>query len=136
MSEMGLDVNIVEEQEKGVIRLADCSLIHRMLMKKLSLSTTIKYLLDTLNTQNNTKQEKLLPRNMLILNRHPNFDKGVSKVLKTTTLTLVEMLPTDSEQIVSFMFQRFAVGSLTYKNLLSFLNYLVKVSLAHAHVNI
>ena len=54
-------------------------------------------------------------------------------MLKMTTLTLVEMLPADSEQIVNFFIQRFPVGSLTSQNLLSFLNFLSKVSLAKSN---
>ena len=137
MREVGLNMAIDENSEKGVLRLAECNLIHRMLMKKFSLNTTIKYILDTFITQNSSASRgKHLPPNMLILNRHSNFDKGVSKVLKTTTLTLVEMLPADSEQIVSFLIDHFAIGSLTCQNLLSFLGFLEKVSLAYAHVNI
>jgi|Transcript_13092 hypothetical protein len=100
MQTFGLNADIVSDNLKGTISLAECNLVHRMLIKKFRLNTSIKFLLDSFTYQNCAKQEKPLPRNMLILNRNPDFDKGVSKILKTTTLALVEMMPADTEQIV------------------------------------
>ena len=65
---------------------------------------------------------------MMILNSNLNFNKGVSKVLKAITLSLIQMFPGDQEKTVNFLRQRFGVGSLTQRNLLSFINYLIKVS--------
>ena len=100
MQEIGVDVNIKLENQKGTILLYECNLAHRMLMKKFRLNTSIKFLLDNFTYLSNSKVEKTLPRHMMILNRNPDFDKGVNKVLKTTTLALVDMMPADSEQIV------------------------------------
>lgn len=45
---------------------------------------------------------------MLILNRHPDFNKGVNKVLK-----MVSMVPGPVDQISQFLLERFSVGTLT-----------------------
>lgn len=96
MQHVGLDVDIYREEDKGALLLDSCNLTHRMIMKKFNLESTLGYLLDTFVTQNVALVEKTLPSNMLILNSYPNFDKGVNKVLKATTLALTEMHPHDS----------------------------------------
>lgn len=107
-----------------------------MIMKKFRLNTSIKFLLDNFTYLSFSKIEKTLPRHMMILNRNSDFDKGVSKVLKTTTMALVDMMPAESEQIVQFICERFSVGSLTCRNLISYIGFLEKVSLSFATINI
>lgn len=63
---------------------------------------------------------------MMILNKNPNFDKGVSKILKVTTLALIDKLQGDIQAIFNFIRSRFPVGSLTCKNILSFVKFLAK----------
>jgi len=60
---------------------------------------------------------------MLILNRHPDFNKGVNKVLK-----MVSMVPGPVDQISQFLLERFSVGTLTASNLTSFVRFLAKVT--------
>ena len=45
---------------------------------------------------------------MLILNRNPDFNKGINKVLK-----MIAMMPGPIDQVSSFIIQRFHVGTLT-----------------------
>ena len=136
MQQVGLDVDIVQDSTKGTILLAECSLAHRMILKKFRLNTSIKFLLDSFTYQSFSKIEKTLPRHMMILNRNSDFDKGVNKVLKTTTMALVEMMPAESEQIVQFICERFSVGSLTCRNLISYIGFLEKVSMSFSTINI
>ena len=77
----------VPHGEKGVLDLADCNLVHRMIAKGLELEKTIKYLLETFTLQNSLGQSKILPEQILILNRHPNFNKGINKILKMITMS-------------------------------------------------
>ena len=65
---------------------------------------------------------------MLILNKHASFDKGVSKVLKMTTMALIEKLHGDNDEIVNFMITRFPLGSLTFRNTLSYLKFLASMN--------
>jgi len=62
---------------------------------------------------------------MLILNKNPNFDKGINKILK-----MISMSPNKAEDISAFIMQRFPVGTLTFQNLFSLFRFLVKVSLS------
>ena len=136
MQTLGLDADIDEANQKGTMLLSECNLVHRMIMKKFRLNTSIKFLLDNFNYQTVSKVEKTLPSHMMILNKNPDFDKGVTKVLKTTTLALIEMMPSDAEQIVQFIMQRFPVGSLTCRNIIKYISFLEKVSLSFASINI
>ncbi len=60
---------------------------------------------------------------MSILNRHSDFNKGVSKVLK-----MITMLPKTAEEIVELIKCRYPVGTLTAKNIRSLVTFLVKVA--------
>lgn len=64
-----------------------------------------------------------MPSVVLILNRNPDFNKGINKVLK-----MIAMMPGPIDQVTSFIMQRFHVGTLTAQNLLSFLRFLSKVA--------
>ena len=37
--------------QKGILDIADCNLVHRMIAKGLKMDKSIKYLLDTFNVQ-------------------------------------------------------------------------------------
>ena len=51
MDHIGVDV-VLSESQKGALELADCNLLHRLLIKGFSLNQTVKYLLDTFTLQN------------------------------------------------------------------------------------
>ena len=94
---------------KGVLDLSDCNLAQRMIASGLELEKTIKYLLETFTLQNSLGQMKVLPDCTLILNKHPNFNKGINKILK-----MVAMSPGKAQDISAFIMQRFPVGSLNF----------------------
>lgn len=85
-------------QQKGFCHLAQCNLAHRMIAKGFSLKKTVAFLLENLTLQNTYKQEKNLPVSMFILNRNPDFNKGINKILK-----MVVMMPESVEQICQFI---------------------------------
>ena len=110
---------------KGVIKLADCNLAIKMLIKGCALDD-VNYLLNQFVTQNRAKVDKQLPKSMMILNANPDFNKGVSKVLKAATKALMSQLRGDNEQVLNFLLDSLPVGSLTCHNLISFLRFLSK----------
>lgn len=59
----------------------------------------------------------------MILNSNPNFNKGVNKILK-----MIAMLDHPVDTLIAFYIERFPVGSLTYKNLLSFYHFLSRIA--------
>lgn len=69
-----------------------------MIAKGFSLKKTVSFLLENLTLQNTYKQEKNLPGCMFILNRNPDFNKGINKILK-----MVTMMPESVEQISHFI---------------------------------
>lgn len=60
---------------------------------------------------------------MMILNRNPNFNKGINKILK-----MISMLDQQPETLTAFIIERFPVGTLTYKNLFSFYIFLARIA--------
>lgn len=64
---------------------------------------------------------------MSILNRHSDFNKGVSKVLK-----MITMLTKTADEIVEFIMCRFPVGTLTAKNILSLVRFLSKIAISES----
>ena len=80
-----------------------------MIAKGLELEKTIKYLLETFTLQNSLGQMKVLPDFILILNKNPNFNKGINKILK-----MISMSPGKPQDISAFIMQRFPVGTLNY----------------------
>ena len=117
----------VPHGEKGVLDLADCNIVQRMIAKGLDLEKTIKYLLETFTVANSLGQMKVLPGFMLILNKHPNFNKGINKILK-----MIVMRPGRPQDISAFLISHFPVGTLSFNNICSFFLFLVKVSLSHS----
>ena len=59
----------------------------------------------------------------MILNRNPNFNKGINKILK-----MITMLNHPVETIIAFIIERFPVGSLTFKNLKSFYTFMSRIA--------
>ena len=57
----------------------------------------------------------------MILNKNPNFNKGINKILK-----MIAMLNHPVDTLIAFIIERFPVGCLTYNNLLSFFLFLAK----------
>ena len=117
----------VPHGEKGVLDLSDCNIIQRMIAKGLDLEKTIKYLLETFTVPNSLGQMKVLPKIMLILNKHPNFNKGINKILK-----MIAMRPGRPQDISAFIISHFRVGTLSFSNVCSFFRFLIKVSLSHS----
>lgn len=58
-----------------------------MIAKGLEIEKTVKYLLETFTIQNSLGQMKVLPSFMLILNKNPDFNKGINKILKMIVMS-------------------------------------------------
>ena len=66
-------------------------MIHQLLARGFAVDGSVEHLLSTLTLSGTVnKTERTLPLCSIILNRNPNFTKGVNKILKMITVLCVQ----------------------------------------------
>ena len=100
-------------------------MIHQLLARGFALDGSIEHLLSTLTLSGTVnKTERTLPPCAIILNRNPNFTKGVNKILKM----IAALVAQDPQTGANFMSQHLPVGCLTSHNVISLFKFITRIA--------